>query len=130
MRWPRRIIAVPPFPTAALFLSADAVGRRRPGKRVEQKAGEVLDHAGVEAVLNELAFALAEDEVGVFQNAQVKGERVGGHVEFIGQRTRMEGPLAQGVEDPAAGGIGKGLERLVETEHGHPFNISTTVELL
>jgi hypothetical protein len=79
---------------------------------------QLLRDRGVERIDNPLPVTPRQDQLGIFEDAEMVRDAGGGNIERRADFTRRQVALAQHAEDAAARGVGEGLQRLREAvEH-------------
>src|SRR5205085_10508660 len=96
-----------------------ALQRTRLRAQLEREAGQgVHEVVGVEAIHDELAAALAENQVGGFEQREMARDRRGAHREALGDLAGGELARGQVREDLASRGGGEGFENAVGGHEG------------
>jgi hypothetical protein len=86
-------------------------------KLVQHESQEILDHAGIQPVADELTVPLIKDQTGMLEHLEVEGERTGTDPQPLGELPGIRGSLPEPAEDSSARRIGQGLEGFVVAKH-------------
>ena len=85
---------------------------------------DLLDDGGVQLVVDEVFFARFEHEIGLFQHAEVIGDRCARHLKVPGDFACAHAPAPEQQQDLPPRRVGKRFEGFGKAHRRRPFRVS------